>query len=172
MKLPLTKNSIGEYATRYNYQYTKNNEEIAELEVKNWLEKNKYLNKEMFMMLCLWKSKRPKKQYERNSEEIIEEITRIGLSIKSEEAKIKILMCLNGVSFPVASTILHFAHPDKYTIMDFRAIWSLGWEQPKKYTFEFWDKYYKEIQGIAKKLNVSIRTVDKALWQYSKENQK
>jgi hypothetical protein len=56
--------------------------------------------------------------------------------------------------------------------MDFRAIWSLGWKQPKNYTFEFWGKYYKEIQNIAKKFNVSVRTVDKALWQYSKENQK
>lgn len=172
MKLNLTKKNIEEYANRYDYQYAKNNEEEAELEVKKWLEKNRYLNKDNFIKLCLWKSRRPKKQYEKNSEEMIKEITRFSLSAKSEEVKIKILMCLQGVSFPVASTILHFAYPNKYTIMDFRAIWSLEWKQPKNYTFEFWEKYYKEIWNIAKKFNVSVRTVDKALWQYSKENQK
>lgn len=100
---------------------------------------------------------------------MIEEITRVGLATKCEEARIAILMCLKGVSFPVASTILHFADPDKYAIMDFRAISSLGWDKPKKYTFEFWDRYYKEMQSIAEKFAVPIRMVDKALWQYSKE---
>lgn len=172
MKLPLSKKSILEYAERYNDQYAKNNENEAEEEVKAWLKKNRYLDKDNFIKLCLWKSRRPEKQYKKNNEELIKEITQLSLSTKSEEAKVKILMCLQGVSFPVASTILHFAFPDTYSIMDFRAIWSLGWKQPKNYTFEFWEKYYKEIQNIAKKFNVSARTVDKALWQYSKENQK
>lgn len=31
----------------------------------------------------------------------------------------------------VASVILHFAYPDDYMILDFRAVWSLGIRQPK-----------------------------------------
>lgn len=171
MKIDLTKENIIKYAERYDFQYIKNNEDVAEMEVKSWLENNRFLNKEMFMKLCLWKSRRPKRQYEKNCEDIIKEITRLSLSSDNEEARIKILMCLQGVSFPVASTILHFAFPDRYTIMDFRAIWSLGWQQPKNYTFEFWDEYNREIKKIANQFNVTMRIVDKALWQYSKENQ-
>lgn len=171
MGFVLTRDNIIEYAKRYDNRYLIGDDSKVEAELKDWLVSNKYLDRDRLINLCLWKSKRPKKQYERNSEEMVNEITKISLSTKNEEVKIKVLMCLRGVSFPVASTILHFAYPDKYTIMDFRAIWSLGWEQPKNYSFEFWNKYYKEIQAVAKKFDVSIRTIDKALWQYSKEEQ-
>jgi len=56
--------------------------------------------------------------------------------------------------------------------MDFRAIWSLGWQQPKYYTFDFWQNYCKKIKEISKKVGENIRTIDKALWKYSKQNQK
>lgn len=71
----------------------------------------------------------------------------------------------------VASAILHFAFPNKYPILDTRVLWSLGWEQPKYYTFDFWQKYCNEIKGISEKVGENIRTIDKALWEYSKENQ-
>ena len=56
--------------------------------------------------------------------------------------------------------------------MDFRVIWSLGWKQPKYYNFDFWQKYVNELRKLAKKYKVSLRTLDKGLWYYSKENQK
>lgn len=31
-------------------------------------------------------------------------------------------------------------------------------------TFEFWQKYYKEIQGLSKESQLPIRTIDKDLW--------
>lgn len=100
------------------------------------------------------------------------EITRFALKARSEKARIESLMILKGVSWPVASVILHFAFPDKYPILDFRAIWSLGWEQQRQYNFDFWQKYVKELKKLAKKYRVSLRKLDKALWEYSKENQK
>lgn len=84
----------------------------------------------------------------------------------------KTLLILDGVAMPVASVILHFAFPDKYSILDFRAIWALGWEQPNKYTYDFWIRYCNQVKKLADGLGVSIRTIDKALWQYSKEKQK
>jgi hypothetical protein len=170
--MKLDKQTIIKYAEKYDQRFLKTKEAEIENEVKSWLRKNRYLDKENFIKLCLWKSPRPKKSYENNSEELIKELTAFSLQTKSEEAGIKALTCLSGVSFPVATTILHFAFPNKYSIMDFRAIWSLGWEQPKQYTFEFWEKYYKEIQKLSKKFNLPVRTIDKALWQYSKDNQK
>ena len=79
-------------------------------------------------------------------------------------------MVLKGVSWAVASVILHFAFPSKYAIWDFRVMESLGWEN--RYDFNSWQKYCKRIREISKKYNLSVRTVEKALWKYSKENQK
>lgn len=55
---------------------------------------------------------------------------------------------LKGVGYPVASTILHFAFPSSYAIMDFRVIQSLGWKQPSSYTFDFWQRYRELSSGI------------------------
>jgi hypothetical protein len=103
---------------------------------------------------------------------LIKEVTRLSLETECEEARIKLLTILKGVSWPVASVILHFAFPEKYPIMDFRAIWSLDWEQPKSYNFDFWQKYCTEIRKISNETGLTIRQIDKALWQYSKNNQK
>lgn len=170
--MEITKEKIREYAQKYDKRYKGTADEIIEKEMKKWLEGNRYLDREGFIKIGLWKSKRPKKHYEKNADLAIREITQFSFATKSEEVKIKSLLVLNGVSYPLASVILHFASPNRYPIMDFRAIWSLGWEQPKYYTFDFWQKYFNEIQGISKRIGENIRTIDKALWEYSKESQK
>ena len=171
--MEITKEKIREYAQKYDKRYKGSNDEIVEKEIKEWFRTNRYLDKERFKKTALWKSKRPQKHYENNDNQTIEEITQFSLAAKSEQAKIKVLLApvLSGVSYPLASVILHFAFPDKYPILDFRALWSLGWEQPKYYTFDFWQKYCDRIRGISKETGESIRTVDKALWEYSKEHQ-
>ncbi len=167
----ITEANVKKYAGRYNERY-KNADEIIEKEVKKWLKSQRYLDKKRFLKIGLWKSKRQRKRYEDNDDLMIREITRFSFAAKSEEARIKSLLVLNGVSYPVASAILHFAFPKKYPIMDFRVIWSLGWKQPKYYTFDFWQKYCRKLNEISKKVGEEIRTVDKALWKHSKEQQK
>lgn len=169
--MDITKDKIKEYAFRYNNRYKGTSDEIVEGEMKKWFEQNRYLDKDKFIKIGLWKSKRPKSKYESNDDLVVREITRFSLATKSEEARIKSLLVLNGVSYPVASVILHFAFPERYPILDFRAIWSLGWSQPKYYAFSFWKNYCDEIKGISKKIGEDMRTIDKALWEYSKENQ-
>ena len=170
--MKITKEAIKEYASKYNERYSGTDDEIVEKESKKWLKSHRFLDRGRFIKIGLWKSKRPKKKYESNDDLVVGEITRFSFATNSEEARIKSLMVLNGVSYPLASVILHFAFPNKYPIMDFRAIWSLGWQQPKYYTFDFWQKYCKEIKKISGKTGESIRAIDKALWEYSKENQK
>jgi len=166
----LSKKEIKEYAHKYD-EHREDNDEVVEKEMKEWLENHRYLNKEKFVKIGLWKSRRPKKKYESNEDLTVREITRFSFSTKSEEARIKSLLVLNGVSYPVASVILHFAFPNEYPILDFRAIWSLGWKHPKNYTFDFWQKYCNEMKKISKQTGEDIRTIDKALWEYSKANQ-
>jgi hypothetical protein len=83
-----------------------------------------------------------------------------------------VLQILKGVSWPVASVILHFGKKDLYPILDYRALWSVGIKKPNVYNFELWISYVKYCRKLAKELNISMRTLDKALWQYSKERQK
>jgi hypothetical protein len=48
----------------------------------------------------------------------------------------------------------------------------LGVKVPKKYDFEFWWAYVQFCRQLSKKCVVSMRVLDRALWQYSKEIQR
>jgi hypothetical protein len=132
-----------------------------------------YFTKEEFLKLCQWKTPRSKSLVASNSEAIIQEVTHVALSTTEEGLQIKVLLCLDGVSWPTASTVLHFAHRDPYPILDFRALWSLGLDKPPAfYTFKFWSKYVQCCRQLALGHLVTMRELDRALWQYSRENQK
>lgn len=165
----INRENILRYAARYDRDATLR-DKFVEGDTKNLLKRQRHLNKTDLIKIGLWKSKRPKRHYENNDDRAVKEITRFSFSAKSEQARIGALLALHGVSYPVASVILHFAFPNKYPILDFRVLWSLG-EQPSSYTFEFWQKYCARIREISQELKLPIRTIDKALWQYSKEHQ-
>jgi len=169
--MEINKETIREYAKKYNDWYIGTAYETTENEIKAWLKTHRYLDKERFVEIGCWKSPRTRNHYENNNPALVKEITKFGFATNNEEAMIMVLRGLNGVEYPVGSAILQFAFPDKYPILDFRTLWSLGWEQPRYYTFGFWQKYCGKIQDISKETGESIRTVDKALWEYSKEHQ-
>jgi hypothetical protein len=134
--------------------------------------KRGYFTKDEFKALCLWKTARSQSRVDSNPAAFIEEATRIALATPFEEIRIGVLNLLHGVSWPTASTVLHFAHQDPYPILDYRALWSLSIEkQPQFYTFEYWWDYTKFCRDLAEKYGLSMRVLDRALWQYSKENQ-
>ena len=126
-----------------------------------------FLTLEQFKEICMWKSPRPKHLYEQNEDEYIEEVTRIALSAPSERLRIQILTLLRGVSWRTASAILHLAHQDRYPIMDFRVMRTLGQEVQEN--FAFWWEYVELCRKIAEKHGVTMRTLDRALWKYAIE---
>ena len=71
-----------------------------------------------------------------------------------------------------SSTLLHFCDSRPYPILDFRALWSLGYSKPPHYTMLFWLEYLEFTRLLAARLAVPIRTIDRALWQYSKTKQR
>jgi len=113
-----------------------------------------------FLEIVLWKSKRPKRHYVENDDQFIQEVTKIAFSSNfSERLRIEVLQLLNGVSYPVASTLLHFGlDSEKYPIIDFRALWSLyGTNQSEiKYNFDLWDKYRIDCVNLAKKHQLRV----------------
>ena len=130
-----------------------------------------YFTKDEFVQLCEWKSPRTRSHAQSNSALYVEEVTRIALSTPVERLRVEILTLLDGVSWPTASVILHFTHSDPYPILDYRALWTLGVEKPPTYGFDLWWAYTQYCRELAREVGVSMRGLDRALWQYSKENQ-
>lgn len=169
----IEKRSILNYCDKYDLRVEGTPDQLVEKELLSWFSDHKYLDRDHLIKIGKWKSPRALNQYKNalNSDERVKEITSFALSSKDEYIKIMCPQLLKGISWGVASVILSFAFPDDYMIIDFRAVWSLGLEEPKQYTFEYWMDYTNQVRKIAKDCNVSLRQLDKALWQYSKENQ-
>jgi hypothetical protein len=126
--------------------------------------------------VCEWKAIRAAGHARKNTNTEVEEITALALDARSERVRVEVLQVLHGVSYPTASVILHFYHKDTYPILDIRALWSMGIPQPSQYTFGFWWHYVaacRKILGQARRRfpTLTMRELDRALWQYSYERQ-
>jgi hypothetical protein len=58
--------------------------------------------------------------------------------------------------------------PQRYTVIDFRALESLG-TKCSTFTVGFYLAYLKHCRELATQYNLSLRTLDRALWQWSYE---
>jgi hypothetical protein len=130
-----------------------------------------YYDKDSFLKLVAWKSPRVLPRAGNNPEEFVREVTRHAISSRDERFRIEVLTLLEGVAWPVASVLLHFAFPNEYPILDFRALWSLGIDPKPRYNAHFWIEYTLFCRGLTNAWDVDMRTLDKALWQYSKVRQ-
>ncbi len=119
--------------------------------------------------MCSWKTVRSRPKVAANTEAAIADATGRALAADDEATRIAALLELEGVGVPTASTLLYFAFPDDYPILDVRALESLGVKPRSTYPVSFWLEYLGACRELARRAGVSIRTLDKALWQYSKE---
>jgi len=99
-----------------------------------------------------------------DSEEFIRATSGAALSTSNERLRIEALTLLNGVGWPVASVILHFVHDSRYPILDRRALAALGDPDPT-YCFDLWWAYTLTCRDLADRHNLSMRPLDRALWQ-------
>jgi hypothetical protein len=130
-----------------------------------------YLTHAELVQLGRWKSPRIGPRIAANAPAYVEAVTATALSAPSEQLRIEVLTLLYGVGWPMASVILHWCHVAPYPILDFRALWSLGLDPLPPYDFPLWQAYTDHCRALAADAGVSMRTLDRALWQYSKENQ-
>ena len=130
-----------------------------------------FLTKDDLRVAAKWKSPRSAIHIEKNTDTYVKEISKFALSTKEKRTRIEVLTLLNGVQWPTASVILHFFHRSRYPIIDFRALWTVSMEVPDQYSFDYWWQYLGYCRALAKKSKLSMRELDQALWQFSKENQ-
>ncbi|HEY6762747.1 MAG TPA: hypothetical protein VI318_24815, partial [Baekduia sp.] len=129
-----------------------------------------YYTREEFLAVVRWKSARVVPLAGENTAEDIEEMTRAAFAAGDELARVRALLELRGVGVPVASALLHFAFPDRYPILDFRALATLGDTRRRTtYVPDEWVEYLTRCRGLAERNGVSMRVLDKALWQASKD---
>ena len=165
--LRLKPDQILQYAANYNY--SKNEVDLTEFRQEILARGN--LTKNDLQRVAKWKAPRSAGHVRKNSEEYVKAVTSLAFQTDDERLRIESLTLLDGVGWPSASVILHFYHSDRYPILDFRALWSLSLEVPHQYSFDFWWDYTVICRSLTIEHQIDMRTLDKALWQYSKEHQ-
>lgn len=128
-----------------------------------------YYTRTEFIDVCRWKTARSAARVAANPAKTIKDVTRRVFATRDEAERMSALLELDGVGVPTASTLLFCAFPDDYPILDVRALESLGVKPRTQYSVSFWLAYLNACRELASRHGVHIRTLDKALWQYSKE---
>lgn len=165
LRFPL--GDVRHWADRYAYADDSEVEAIGEVAGKHG-----WYTRDQFLRVTLWKTERSKSRCARNSGATVREITQVALGAADERLRVGALTLLEGVQMPTASVLLHLAHRDPYPILDYRALWSLGVDPaPAYYPFELWSAYTLMCRGLADSAGVTMRTLDRALWQFSNEHQ-
>ncbi len=168
MKLQFPESTIKHWANRYEYP----REETDLLLERSLILKAGCMAKAQLQLVARWKAPRSAGHVQKNTENFVKEVTAFAFAAHDERARIEVLTMLDGVSWPTASVILHLFHPAPYPILDFRALWSASLSVPSQYRFGFWWPYVEGCREIAVRNKVDMRTLDRAMWQYSKEKQK
>ena len=140
------------------------------------LNKQDCLTKEQLIKILRWKSPRPLRFYEANSEKTVQEITSLAFATKNDSLKIHTLTALTGVNYPAASAILMFYNRKKYPVLDIR-VWQQLYKaklvdtnsRGQNFTLQQWDNYLTVIRRLANDLNLTARQVEKRLFDHDKK---
>jgi hypothetical protein len=156
---------VPEYAARY----TADEDEVLAIG-RAVRDRGRYTVAE-FRKVCRWKTPRSAPLVAQNSKDTVEASTRVALSETSgERDRVEALLSLRGVGWPTASVLLHVPYPERYPILDKRALHALGVDNaPSRYSFDFWMPYVTAYAQLIEQAGVDGRTLDQALWQWSKE---
>jgi hypothetical protein len=157
---------------RWAEAFSDPSDSVIEKDIAPAARRQGYLTRDQFLRITEWKTVRSRARCRKNDAEYVKEVTRAALSSKNERFKVQALRLLDGVEWPTASVILHFCDRGRYPILDVRALWSAGLDATPLYGFPLWMEYINFLRGVSADAGVTMRTVDKALWQYSKVNQK
>jgi hypothetical protein len=120
--------------------------------------------------ICKWKSPRSVGLLDDNSNAEIEQALEQAMSTVDVKVAIGSLKTLVGVGVKTASAILTAIYPERYTVLDFRALQALGVEDSN--SMELYVLYLDACLSMANKYGVTMRNFDRANWQWSKRRSK
>jgi len=125
-----------------------------------------------------WKSERVVQYLIGNSNEKIRRVlAAVTAPNANTEAAVSALLELHGVDLPVASAILTAIYPERYTVLDFRVLEALG---HARHDVHFYEEYLAFCKRLAESNIVQpqsdlpaptpLRTLDRALWEWSRNH--
>ncbi|MCJ2069317.1 hypothetical protein MKK75_10980 [Methylobacterium sp. J-030] len=115
-----------------------------------------------------WKTKgRGRSRLGWNTDVEIADALALAVAAKTDRAAASVLCGLAGVKLPVASAVLMAIDPARYTIIDVRALDSLG-ALGNRIDLRLYLTYLHFCRALAFEAGTSLRTLDRALWQWSK----
>ena len=162
-KLRFAPKAIDEIAARYSFQ-----EDTGALEAGEQIREGRCTRGNL-ERIFEWKTNgRGRSRLAKNSDGEIADALNLAMTAKTDRAAVAVLVGLNGVQVPVASAILTAINPERFTIIDFRALEALSVQQVP-ITINFYLEYLNECRTLARRNNHSLRTFDRALWQWSKD---
>lgn len=147
----------GEYSRAYD-------EEVFTAVRRRVVERGAY-DRVDFLTVGRWKARgRTAPMLERNSDDDISEITRCGLAA-SDAVGYRVLTLLAGVWVPTASALLTVADPDRFTVIDFRALNSLRRHGELSGPDPDYPTYVRLCRRLADRCRRGLRELDRALWE-------
>jgi hypothetical protein len=163
LQFPL--DQVPEYAARYPHD-----DDLEILAVGRAARDRGHYTLNEFVTVCRWKTPRSGPLVAENSADFVEAQTGVALSATAgERRRLDALRALRGVAWATASVLLHVAYPERYPILDKRALHALGVRPSSAYSFRFWEGYVTACLDLAERAGVDGRTLDQALWQWSTE---
>lgn len=134
-------------------------------------EKRDY-SREHFDTVFTWKTNgRGKSRPEKNEDAAIERALKtVALGADQPRDTIGQLTKLSGVGLPVASAIMTAVFPEKFTIIDFRALHTLSAEKYSTSSVKRYLEYVAYCNGLASDWDMTLRDLDRALWKWSEMN--
>lgn len=86
-----SRENIIKYAQGYDNNYSERYSSQIEEKMKQKLKEQDYLTRNDFVEIGRWKSPRPSRYYEANSEDFVREVTAIAFNAQNEKIKIEAL---------------------------------------------------------------------------------
>ena len=166
-QLQFAPNQIRELSERYSYRL----EDEEAMASGKRIARGEYTRRNL-QAIFEWKTGgRGKSRLQVNTDEEIEDALRTAVEAKAERTAVSVLSGLYGVEIPVASAVLTAIAPDRYTIIDYRALEALG-ETRTWHTIDSYLAYLVCCRKLARENGVTLRDLDRALWQWSAERGK
>lgn len=132
-----------------------------------------YLDKRIFLEIARWKSVRPSHLYDQNSEDEIQSRTAEAFNAKDDVTAVSALCSLSGIGLRTAVALLHWMRPDRFPMIDIRVVDALGITLPANWEdIHFYSSLADRIRQHADILGVDLRTMDRALWVWDKQQKR
>ena len=172
-----TRQEILDYEARYlnDQRESRQDQEQAVIDLKEEVEARKtpetpegYLSQSELRQMAKWKDRFVPSRIDQNLPGLIERITGKAFGLNDDWEKITKLKEIYGVAASIASVILHLYDRKKYPILDVHALRSIGIDNQKvNYDEPFWREYVDLCRAKSERYDVSMRTLDRALYKYS-----